>query len=118
MEVFQAIGGTNYSQRSFASNQGIQALNFVASELAAGKAVVYHARSGTGVPIVGNHAYMVHRVNFVNGVAVSVTLRNPWGVDGTAPPDGNANDGWVTITAQQFVTAMWGGNRGIESANV
>ena len=118
MEVFQAIGGTNYAQRSFATNQGIEALNYVASELAAGKAVVYHARGGTSVPIVGNHAYMVHRVNYVNGIAVSVTLRNPWGIDGTAPPDGNANDGWVTISAQQFVTAMWLGGRGIESARL
>jgi hypothetical protein len=118
MEVFQAIGGTEYAQRSFGTNQGIEALNYVARELAAGKAVVYHARGGTNVPIVGNHAYMVHRVNYVNGVAVSVTLRNPWGVDGTAPADGNANDGWVTISAQQFVTAMWLGNRGIESARL
>jgi hypothetical protein len=61
---------------------------------------------------------MVHRVNYVNGIAVSVTLRNPWGVDGTAPPDGNANDGWVTLSAQQFVTAMWLGSRGIESARL
>jgi len=118
MEVFQAIGGTEYAQRGFARNQGTEALDYVARELAAGKAVVYHARSGTSVPIVGDHAYMVHRVNYVNGIAVSVTLRNPWGVDGTAPPDGNANDGWVTLSAQQFVTAMWLGSRGVESARL
>jgi hypothetical protein len=41
MEVFQAIGGTDYSQRSFATNQGVAALNWVANELLAGKAVVY-----------------------------------------------------------------------------
>ncbi len=61
---------------------------------------------------------MVHRVNYSNGVAVSVTLRNPWGVDGTAPVDSNVNDGWVTLSAQQFVTAMIQGGRGLESARV
>lgn len=76
-------------------------MNLVASELAAGKAVTY--ASGTvvnGAPLVSSHAYNVVSVGYnASGVATTLRLRNPWGVDGVGG-DG-VNDGYVTITAAQ-----------------
>ena len=64
-------------------------------------------------PIAGQHAYMVDAVNYgwvFNGAfwawtPVSVTLRNPWKTDG--PVVQGANDGWITVTAQQAMDAFW-----------
>jgi len=49
----------------------------------------------------GAHSYMVDHVNTdANGNPVSVTLRNPWAVDGgVSPGDPDPSDGYVTIPA-------------------
>jgi len=53
-------------------------------------------------PLVESHAYEVNSVNDnAQGQPVSVTLRNPWG-------DAVADDGLITITAQQAFTAFAG----------
>jgi hypothetical protein len=60
-----------------------------------------------GAPLIADHAYEIDGVNFdAKGHAVSLRLRNPWGVDGVGN-DGN-NDGYVTITAAQALHDMSG----------
>ena len=53
-------------------------------------------------PLVEDHAYEVESVTDNSaGVPVAVTLRNPWG-------DAVADDGYITITAQQAFSAFAG----------
>jgi hypothetical protein len=60
-----------------------------------------------GAPLIADHAYEIDSVNYdAKHAAVSVRLRNPWGVDGVGN-DGN-NDGYVTITAAQALHDMSG----------
>ena len=76
-------------------------INDAFARLESGKAVTYAVGNvAAGAPLISYHAYQVVSVNFdQSGKPASVTLRNPWGVDG-AGNDGN-NDGFVTITAAQ-----------------
>jgi hypothetical protein len=61
-----------------------------------------------GAPLIGDHAYTVdHVTTNSKGVVTSITLRNPWGVDG-AGNDGD-NDGYVTMTPAQLYASMMGG---------
>ena len=39
------------------------------------------------------------------GNVTSIRLRNPWGVDDAA--GFGANDGFITLTPQQFLQAFW-----------
>ena len=102
------------SQSTYAAASGRALLDLIAAELSQGKAVTYAA--GTivnGAPLIGFHAYSVEAVNYdSNGVATSLRLRNPWGVDGVGS-DG-ANDGYVTVTATQALSCFLG----FTSANV
>jgi hypothetical protein len=116
-EAFNAYGQTGLVSKSFTDST--LALNHIANELAQGKAVVASIlQPSTGSPLIDHHCYMVDHVNYtsVNGVqvAVSITLRNPWGIDG-AGNDGT-NDGLVTITGQQLVGSMFQNGMGIQSA--
>ncbi len=55
----------------------------------------------SGAPLVNGHMYNVYSVTRNSaGVVTSITLRNPWGVDG-AGSDGS-NDGLVTVTPAQI----------------
>ena len=105
-EVYSALGKTSTSMFSAASSADL--LSVIKSALEQGKSVTYGAATPTdGAPLIGNHAYMVDHVNAdSHGNLVSVTLRNPWGIDG-AGNDG-ANDGYVTITAAQAKNALIG----------
>lgn len=120
--VFDALGNSSAVSRSFTN--GTSALQHIAGELSAGKAVVVNIFSAQGgAPVVGQHAYIVERVNYqiirVAGLSlripVSVVLRNPWGVDG-AGSDG-VNDARVTVTASQLAASMYTSN-GIQSARL
>lgn len=101
-----------------ANNAEMQSIK---NQLAAGKLVCACTRQGdygswhilgsvsTG-KLCGAHCYSVDSVDMNNK---TVTLRNPWGKDqdgGENPHvkwhDGN-NDGYVTITFQQFYDSMW-----------
>jgi hypothetical protein len=83
-------------------------MDLIATDVGSGKAVTYATSTITGgAPLVGYHAYTVDAVIYdSNGVATSIRLRNPWGVDG-AGSDG-ANDGYVTLTASQALANMLG----------
>jgi len=111
-EAFLGLGSSSYTETTDGSN----VLNWMKGELEAGKAVTF-ATQGTvpaGCPCVGSHAYMVERVNtqtisilgFNFTVAVSVTLRNPWGYDG-AGSDSDTSDGYVTLTGAQAAAVLW-----------
>ena len=121
--VFDTIGASAEVSRSFTNSS--QALRHIETELNAGKAVVVNINSPeAGCPCLGNHAYIVERVNYATQtfwghtfeVPVSVVLRNPWGIDGTGQ-DGN-NDGLVTVTGEQLVKSMYSGDFGIQSATI
>ncbi|MCE9566523.1 MAG: hypothetical protein K8U57_31250 [Planctomycetes bacterium] len=109
------ITGGGYNTTNDAEMQSIK------NKLAAGKLVCACTRQGdygswniagsvsTG-KLCGAHCYSVESVNMNAG---TVLLRNPWGLDqdgGDNPhvkyTDG-PNDGYVTITFQQFYDSMW-----------
>ena len=111
-EAYTALGLNSTSR--YSSTAGAALLNLMKSELEAGKSVTYAVGNvASGAPLIGYHAYTVVSVNVDgNGNPVSVTLRNPWGIDG-AGNDGN-NDAYVTITAAQAHASFLG----LSSANV
>jgi hypothetical protein len=78
--------------------------NEIATRVAGGQAVTIGfvgALKGT-VPLVAGHMYTIASVQKNSaGQVVSITLRNPWGVDG-AGNDGNTSDGLVTLTPAQL----------------
>ena len=45
--------------------------------------------------------FRTHKGNIERPILGSITLRNPWGVDGGGNNDGS-DDGYVTFTASQF----------------
>jgi hypothetical protein len=69
----------------------------LSSQLAAGKAVTYatDANLGDAAILVGSHAYEVVAVT-----DETLTLRNPWAIDGYETRDG-LDDGYVTVTAYE-----------------
>ena len=105
-EVYTALGKASTTVTS--APTALSLIDTVAAALAQGKSVTYGANTPTdGASLIGDHAYTVDHVNFdANGNAVSVTLRNPWGIDGIGN-DGQ-NDGYVTITATQLKDNMIG----------
>lgn len=111
-DVYRDLGLKTRSFWSAAS--GTKLLDLIQGELSAGRFVTFAVgKVPAGAPLIGNHAYTVDHVNFDDsGAAISVTLRNPWGIDG-AGSDG-ANDGYITITADQAMKAFMG----MSSANV
>ena len=86
-------------------------MNQISAALAAGKAVTASSKDtiSPDCPCIGNHCYMVEGMRVVRDhrggttvVTTYITLRNPWGYDG-AGSDSNTSDGYVTLTAQQFM---------------
>jgi hypothetical protein len=66
-------------------------------------AAVYNVPAGAN--LIGSHAYTITGVTQNNDGSYSVTVRNPWGVDGNTSTDGN-NDGYVTLTAAQAFAGL------------
>lgn len=104
-EVYLAFGAVEGGHRPFTSfssaAQLVNQLHFHWS--------LYHSTSIGFVGLVSNsfglimnHAYVVHSFQWNSaGAITSVTLRNPWGVDGSSR-DSNAYDGLVTLTADEL----------------
>ena len=86
-----------------------QLLQILQGQLSQGKAVTYATNVAVdGSALISGHAYEVIAVNAdATGKLTSVTLRNPWGIDG-AGSDSNPNDGYVTVTAQQAYGSFLG----------
>jgi Calpain family cysteine protease len=105
-EAFAALGVKNAT--NFFTNNPTTLLTVLAADLKAKQAVTIGINNvPSGAPLIGDHAYEVNAVNFdKTGKAISVTLRNPWGIDG-AGNDGS-NDGYVTVTATQLEAAYDG----------
>lgn len=69
-----------------------------------------------GVSLIGGHAYTLSQVDTdADGNVVSVTVRNPWAVDGQvegAAADANPGDGYVTLDIHTLYTVSgsvaWG----------
>jgi hypothetical protein len=74
--------------------------NFLQTELNLGHAVTMASNSASAGPIIGGHAYMVKSATNSGGV-MTVTVYNPWGIDGTSS-DSNPYDGLVTLTITQL----------------
>lgn len=93
-EAASVLGVTSNSIYSTSSATNL--MGTLAAELNAGKAVTF-ATVGTisGSTLVGSHAYQV-----VSVTATTLTLRNPWAIDGYTCKDGS-NDGYITVTATQ-----------------
>lgn len=109
-EALTALGATDVGLKEFDSYaNATDLLNGMAAKLAAGYAVGAGGiqTAARGAPLVTKHAYTVVRVNYVDGVAVSVTLRNPWAKDGAGNQDG-ADDGYVTVTGEQLLDGVGG----------
>lgn len=102
-EVYADFGKS--SSTIWDAKDGTSLLTEIKAELQSGRSVTFAVGDNTGGgPVYNYHAYSVDRVNVdSNGKAVSVRLRNPWGVDGKCI-DG-ANDGYVTLTATQAAAA-------------
>jgi hypothetical protein len=106
-EAFSALGIK--SQSTFAAASATALGKLMAKDLKAGDAATF-ATGGTikdGASLIGDHAYEIASVTVDSkGNPLSVTLRNPWGVDGIGN-DGN-NDGYVTMTLKQALDNMSG----------
>jgi hypothetical protein len=68
--------------------------------LSTGHGVTVASNSSNTGPIYGNHAYMVQSVT-----STTITVYNPWGVDG-ASYDSNYGDGLLTLSINQFKAAF------------
>lgn len=81
-------------------------ISLIQSDLAQGEAVtIATLQVPAGIPIVSDHAYSVDSVPTDDtGAATGLTLRNPWGEAGMGLP---ANDGYLTVTADQAFAAAY-----------
>jgi len=105
-EAMNHLGLQTFAKWSASSANNL--LDWLSNELNAGKAVTLAINTPThGAPVVGSHAYQVVSVDTDANGNRTVTLRNPWGVDG-AGNDGK-NDGYVTLTSVQAFGSTWGG---------
>ncbi len=95
-----------HSSLTPSSSADLTLYNTIAAKLAAGK-VVTASTSSSATALVSNHAYSVYSVSTDSSGALWITLRNPWGFDGTGN-DSNTNDGLVTISlATLKANVLW-----------
>ena len=126
--VFQDLNATNVTT-SWSWTSASDLLSNIQAQLDAGKAVTIGtpANVASGCPCVGSHAYMVDHVNYrtlnvvgFNGkfttfkIAVSVTLRNPWGNNVGVANDTDPTSAYVTVSAAQ----AFGSFNSVQSATV
>jgi hypothetical protein len=107
VEMNRAFRSTSAGEKSIATYTSATALaNDVGARAGSGQAVTIgfsgaKKTTSSGAPLVMGHQYIVSSVQRNSaGVVVSITLRNPWGVDG-AGSDGR-DDGFVTVTPAQI----------------
>lgn len=101
-DALKALGATDVTSLWQKDSSGQGALNNIAAQFAQGRTVTMAFwEPPADVPLIGQHAYMVDRVNLdSNGNVTSVVVRNPWGTDGAG--DDGKDDGYVTLTASML----------------
>jgi hypothetical protein len=100
-ESFGTFGLNSTGSYSFSNST--QLVSTIQSDLAANQAVTIGINTpAQGAPLIGSHAYEVVSVS-----GSTVTLRNPWGIDGVSNSS-NPNDGYVTVTADQLFASQMG----------
>jgi hypothetical protein len=62
------------------------------------------------VPLITAHQFVVldYEMNAFTGLVTTITVYNPWGIDGMPTGDSNPNDGIITITLDQLVNGVIG----------
>lgn len=102
-EVASAFGKTSTYVDVSAGANGTALLQQIQQALAAGKSVTVgtNTSQASGSTMVGSHAYTVVSVQADGKGGLTLTVRNPWGIDGYTTADGK-NDGLVTLTSAQF----------------
>jgi hypothetical protein len=104
----ESYDALNLSSTDLGATSATDWANQVRSALASNKAITFGTISKpTGAPLIGDHAYMVDHLGTDASGNATVTLRNPWGVDGIGN-DGK-DDGYVTMTVQQAFANTVGG---------
>lgn len=84
----------------------------ISSALAAGQGVVATVDVQiAGIPLLGDHVYVITAARRDARGNISYTFRNPWGTDGTdtmkgVHKDSNPDDGYITVTAAQVSIAV------------
>ena len=108
-----AYDSMGLSERNIWASSTTDLVNQLDAALTANKAVTLGIGSvPAGAPLIGGHAYTVDHLNKdAKGNVISITLRNPWGVDG-AGNDG-VNDGYVTATPAQVYGGLLGATAAI-----
>jgi len=98
--VYTTITGASASDVYTSGATEADLASRISQALQAGNAVSAASISAGSTAIVGNHAYEVRSVQYVNG-QWTVTVYNVWGQDGKQV-DSNYSDGLVTLTMSQF----------------
>jgi Ca2+-binding RTX toxin-like protein len=95
---------TAFGQSStFGMSSDVSMLTTLENAMNAGQSVTvgtFGTQPGGSI-MVGDHAYSVEHISDDGAGNVSITVRNPWGIDGYVCADGS-NDGFVTLTLAQF----------------
>lgn len=104
-ETYSALGMASSDRWSFEFNSGKNMLAQIEAELAAGNVVTIGTSAivaDSGSSLVGGHAYTVVRIVKNADGTKSAIIRNPWAVDGGNVPSGDANDGYLRVSAAQL----------------
>lgn len=106
-EVFTAMGLPSNTIWWTTTQTPAELLTHLKVELDAGAAITWATwEIPAGVPLVGLHAYSINAITLDDeGNPLTVTLRNPWGIDGGGNRD-EFNDGLVTLTVAQMAGAF------------
>jgi hypothetical protein len=99
-EVYSDLG-CNYTN-IWSASSATQLLQELASALSKNDSVtmaVNNAPAGSG--LISDHAYMVVSVQTDAKGNMTLTLRNPWGADGSP------NGGYITVSATQAYEGFW-----------
>lgn len=95
-DVTGVLAGDTYTPRSSEADL----VGRIRRAMQAGRAATVVSNYAGSTAIVGEHAYAIRSIQTFKG-KTTVTVYNPWGVDGK-PDDDDTADGLVTLTMSQF----------------
>jgi calpain family cysteine protease len=117
VEAYTAFRASAIGDRAINSYRtAAEMADHIASLVASGQAVTIGftgSVAALAAPLVMNHMYAVASVaRGASGSISTITLRNPWGIDGANNKDDNARDRLVTVTPAQIFAQLgrinWG----------